>query len=160
VPKIASATFRPKLQLSLYAVDDSGDRLLYSRYFHEDLLVQLGVNGFKDSEIYRGARLNCLTVANLQVDTRMLKVEANFLLLTSQPHSKYKDTAEKFHLIPLVDARPLPNPVPAHVDRQIELLKSFPQEPRHVYVQERLPPGKYLTEGSKSIFHIHDFPRV
>lgn len=49
VPKIISTTFRPKLALSVYAVDDAGDKLLYSRYFHEDLLVQLGVNGFKDS---------------------------------------------------------------------------------------------------------------
>lgn len=49
VPKIASASFRPKLQLTIFAVDDDGDRLLYNRYFHEDLLVQLGVNGFKDS---------------------------------------------------------------------------------------------------------------
>lgn len=49
VPKITSTTFRPKLALSVYAVDDAGDKLLYSRYFHEDLLVQLGVNGFKDS---------------------------------------------------------------------------------------------------------------
>ncbi len=74
IPKISSNTFRPKLSLSIYAVDDAGDKLLYSRYFHEDLLVQLGVNGFKDNEIYRGARLNCLTVANLQVDARMLRV--------------------------------------------------------------------------------------
>jgi hypothetical protein len=49
VPKITTTSFRPKLQLSLYAVEDTGDKLLYTRYFHEDLLVQLGVNGFKDS---------------------------------------------------------------------------------------------------------------
>jgi hypothetical protein len=49
VPKIVATSFRPKIQISLYVVDDSGDRLLYNRYFHEDLLVQLGVNGFKDN---------------------------------------------------------------------------------------------------------------
>jgi hypothetical protein len=88
-------------------------------------------------------------------------VEVSFLLVTSQAHAKYKDTAEKFHLIPLVDCKEVAHSVSVpQVERQMELLKSFPQEPRHLYTQERLPPAKYLTEGSKSIFHVYDFPKV
>lgn len=74
VPKIANVNFRPKLQVSVYAVQDEGDKLIYSRYFHEDHLVQLGVNGFKDNEIYRGSRLNCFTIANIQTNARILRV--------------------------------------------------------------------------------------
>jgi hypothetical protein len=58
-------------------------------------------------------------VSNLHVDVRMLRVEVNFLLLTSQPHQKYKDTAEKFHLLPLVDTKPAPNAAPAKVEKQL-----------------------------------------
>lgn len=54
VPKITSIVFRPKLQLSVWAVREDGEKLIYHKYFHEELLVQLGVYGFKDSEIYRG----------------------------------------------------------------------------------------------------------
>lgn len=74
IPKIASVSFRPKLQISIFAVEDEGDHLLYTRYFHEDFLVQFGVNGFKDNEIYRGSRLNCFTVSNIQADLRIIKV--------------------------------------------------------------------------------------
>lgn len=74
VPRITTPAFRPKLRLALWACSDSGERLLYSRYFHEDTLVQLGVNGFKDSEIYRGERLNCLTIPEINTETRFLKI--------------------------------------------------------------------------------------
>ena len=158
VPKILAATFRPKFQISVYVVDDSGDRLIYSRYFHEDFLVQLGVNGFKDNEIYRGSRLNCFTIANVQADARLLRVDVSFLLLTSQPHPKYKDTADKFYIIPLVESRES-NAV-VSVSKQLDTLKSFPQEPRHLYLNERLPPAKYLTEGPKSIFFVYEFPKI
>lgn len=102
VPKIATPTFRPKFQISVYVVEDNGDKLIYSRYFHEDFLVQLGVNGFKDNEIYRGSRLNCFTISNIQADARLLRVDISFLLLTSHAHPKYKDSADKFYIIPLV----------------------------------------------------------
>lgn len=49
VPKIATNNFRCKLGLNIWNVTDQGDSLLYSRYYHEELLVQLGVNGFKDN---------------------------------------------------------------------------------------------------------------
>jgi hypothetical protein len=48
-PKITTNNFRPKLGLNIWKISDQGDQLLYSRYFHEDLIVQLGVNGFKDN---------------------------------------------------------------------------------------------------------------
>jgi hypothetical protein len=68
--------------------------------------VQLGVNGFKDSEIYRGERLNCLTISDIQVEARFLKIEYSLLLATTQPHLKYKDTMDKFILVPMVEGRP------------------------------------------------------
>jgi len=48
-PKITSAAFRPKLSINIWKVDDNKENLIYSRYFHEDLMVQLGINGFKDA---------------------------------------------------------------------------------------------------------------
>lgn len=49
VPKITSLVFRPKLRLTVWSVDAAGENLLYSKYFNEELMVQLGVYGFKDS---------------------------------------------------------------------------------------------------------------
>lgn len=47
---------------------------MYSRYFHEELLVSLGVYGFKDSEIYRGEKLNSLIINEVNTKARFLKV--------------------------------------------------------------------------------------
>ena len=44
--------------------------------------------------------------------------------------------------------------------KTLDLLKSFPQESKHFYLFDRLPPSKYFTEGNKSIFEVHDFPVV
>jgi len=54
-------------------------------------MVQLGVNGFKDNEIYKGERLNYLTISDLHTEARILRIEITFLLLTTQTHAKYKD---------------------------------------------------------------------
>lgn len=91
VPKITTNTFRPKLGINIWKISDDGDQLVYSRYFHEDLMVQLGVNGFKDNEIYKGERLNYLTISDLHTEARILRIEITFLLLTTQTHAKYKD---------------------------------------------------------------------
>lgn len=34
VPKITALTFRPKLSLNVWAVDNGQEKLIYSRYFH------------------------------------------------------------------------------------------------------------------------------
>jgi hypothetical protein len=68
--------------------------------------VQLGVYGFKDHEIFKGERLNCLTIPDIDFTGRFIKIDVSFLILTSHPNLKYKETAEKYFLIPLVDSRP------------------------------------------------------
>lgn len=159
MPKISTAAFRCKLNINIWNVTDSAEKLLYSRYFHEELLVQLGVNGFKDHEIYKGERLNVLTIPNIQTHARLIKVEVSFLLLTTQPNNRYKDVADKYYLIPLVDSQP--TDVVLNTEEKIKTIReTFPQEPKHAYTLERLPPSKYFTEGSKSIFHVHEFPVV
>ena len=111
VPKITSLTFRPKLALNIWAVDDHEEKLVYSRYFHEELLVSLGIYGFKDSQIYRGEKLNSLIINDFNTTARFLKVEYSFLLTTTQPHLKYKDTMEKFILMPLIEGKDTGNQV-------------------------------------------------
>ena len=74
IPEITSPNFRPKLQVSVYVVNDDGDKLVYSKYFHEDFLVQFGIYGFKDTEIYRGSKLNCFSINNISADARILRV--------------------------------------------------------------------------------------
>lgn len=158
IPEITTANFRPKLQVSVYVADDNGDKLIYSKYFHEDFLVQFGVNGFKDTEIYRGSKLNCFSINNIHADARILRVEISFLLLTTQPHQKYKDMNDKFFIIPLVDSKESANTV--NVTQSLDQLKDFPQETRHFYLFKRLPPAKYLTEGSRTILHVYDFAKL
>lgn len=73
VPKINNLVFRPKLQLTVWKVDDSGEKVIYNKYFHEELMVQLGVYGHKDSEIYRGEKLNYWAIYDVNTEARFLK---------------------------------------------------------------------------------------
>jgi|LakMenE01Jun11ns_1017448.scaffolds.fasta_scaffold7314152_1 hypothetical protein len=66
--------------------------------------------------------------------------------------------SEKFFLIPLVDSKESANNV--NVANQLAHLKDFPQETRHFYMFKRLPPAKYLTEGSKTLLQVYDFQKL
>lgn len=75
------------------------------------------------------------------------------LLGTTQPHIKYKDNMDKFILIPLVNGKDTDKQVKA--DKIIELLKTFPQDPKHYYNLEKMPPCKQAIEGNKSMLAVH-----
>ena len=64
----------------------------------------------------------------------------------------------KFILVPLIEGKNTDREVKA--EKVIEDIKKFPQEPKHVYNMERLPPCKYSSEGNYSMFTVHEFPII
>lgn len=58
--------------------------------------------------------------------------------------------------MPLVDGQPTGNPQP--FSKIAQTLSLFPQEMKHFYNLDKLPPCRYSSEGPRCSFAVHEFP--
>lgn len=122
----------------------------------------MGLYAFKDNEMYKGNQLNCLTIPNVDISTRFLKIEVKFLLITTLPHHKYKEPTDDMAILPLIFTSPSLLQLPS--EKTLKSLKKFDFEAKHITGGNERPPSKYGQSSGdqfkRYIYEVHEFSIV
>lgn len=74
------------------------------------MLYQFTSIAYKDKEIYTGDRVNCFTI-DVNQRAKVLKLEFNYLLLTTLNSIRYKEPTENMVILPVVKTAPVADPL-------------------------------------------------
>ena len=162
-PKINQGN-KYKIGIRIVELNDDGEHQLFYRYFHEDLLIHLGVESFRDTEIFQKTQINYLSLPNINPSPkcRFLKMEFNLLLITTKAHPRYKELPEPYIVLPMIysdkNHHLAYNDHPI-ADKFMKQLQVFPTETKHNSTSERMPPHKFAVQNKKMLYIVHEFKR-
>ena len=94
--------------VELFPVEDGlEEKQVYYRYFHEDNFFYLTSIAYKDTEIYKKNQINYLSLPGeiLSGKTKMYKLYVDFLIATTIPHNRYKETTEPCIIVPIIHSQ-------------------------------------------------------